>query len=112
MTDEPVQPVQLDQHRSSAGKMASEMRRHTIRDFEADQQALRLRQEELETQLLADASRTWPEVAVKAQYLIRLYAGTPEAQDGRRQKLIERALGDIARLLDGETGDPQPRTEE
>ena len=88
--------------------MASEIRRHTIRDFEADQRALRLRQEELETQLLAEPSRTWPDVAAKAQYLIRLYAATPDAQDARRQKLIEGALGDIARLLDGEPGDPQP----
>jgi hypothetical protein len=94
------EPVELDRHRSSAGKMASEIRRHAIRDSEADQQALRLQNHELEAQLLAETSRTWPELAAKAQYLIRLYAETAEAQDERRQKLIERALGDIARLLD------------
>lgn len=99
-------PVELDRHRSSAGKMASDMRRHAIRDWEADQHALRLRQRELEAQLLAETSRTWPEAALKAQYLIRLYADTAEAQDERRQKLIERALGDIARLL--EDGERQP----
>ena len=97
MTDE---PVDLDGRRSGAGKMASEIRRHAIRDWEADREELRLRQQELETQLLADTARTWPEVAAKAQYLIRLYAETPEAQDARRQKLIERALADIARLLE------------
>jgi hypothetical protein len=97
MTDE---PIDLDQHRSNAGKMASEIRRHAHRDSEADQQAARLRQQELEAQLAADSAQTWPEVAAKAQYLIRLYAETPDAQDERRKKLIDRALADIARFLD------------
>lgn len=97
MTDE---PVDLDRRRSAAGKMASEIRRHANRDSEADQQADRLRQHEFEAQLSAGTARTWPEVAAKAQYLIRLYAKTPEAQDDRHQKLIRRALADITRLLD------------
>ena len=95
-------PVDLDGRRSSAGKMASEIRRHANRDSEADQLAARLRQQELETQLAAESARTWPEVAAKAQYLIRLYAETAGAQDERRKKLIERALADIARLLNDE----------
>lgn len=96
MTDD---PVDLDARRSAEGQIAAEMRRRTLRDFEADQEALRLRQEELEAQLLAEPASNWHEVAIKAQYLIRRYAETPEARDERRQKLIERALGDIARLM-------------
>ncbi len=95
--------INLDQHRGPAGKMASEMRRHGRKGFEEDQEALRLRQEELETQLLAQPSETWPEAAAKAQYLIRRYAATAEAQDARRKKLIERALEDLARLTERET---------
>jgi hypothetical protein len=102
MTDK---PVDLDQHRGAAGKMASEMRRHCLKEFEADQAALRRRQEELETQLLAQPSETWPEAAAKAQYLIRRYAATAEAQDGRRKQLIDRALGDLARLIENERGE-------
>jgi hypothetical protein len=94
------EPLDLDSRRSSAGKMASDIRRHAIRDTEADRDATRLQQQELEAQLLAEEARTWPQVAAKAQYLIRLYAQTPEAQDARRAKLIERALADIARLLE------------
>lgn len=97
MTDE---PVDLDRHRSSAGKLASEMRRHAIKDSEADQEAFRLRNQELEAQLLAEAARTWPDLAMKAQYLIRRYAETQEAEDARHHKLIDRALADIASLLD------------
>lgn len=99
MTDD---PVELDLHRSSAGKLASEIRRHARRDSDADRETRRLRQQELEAQLLARDSRTWDEVALKAEYLIRHYAETREAQDARHQKLIERALADIARLLGDE----------
>lgn len=98
--DDDDDPVDLDERRSSAGRMATNIRRHSLKDFEADQESLRRRQEELETQLLAEPAETWPEAAAKAQYLLRLYAATNEAQDGRRQKLIERALGDLARLMD------------
>ena len=99
MTDD---PVELDSRRSNEGMMATEFRRHALKDFEADRAALRRRQEDLEAQLLAEPARTWPEAAAKAQYLIRRYAETPEAQDARRRELIQRALGDLARLIEGE----------
>lgn len=99
MTDD---PVDLDARRSAEGQIATEIRRHALRDFEADQAALRLRQEELEAQLLAEPASNWHEAAIKAQYLIRRYSETTEARDARRQDLIERALGDIARLIEEE----------
>lgn len=100
----PDDPVDLDARRSTESKMAADIRRHSLRDFEADQAALRLRQAELEAQLLAEPAADWHEAAAKAQYLIRRYAETPEAQDARRQKLIRRALADLARLIeDGAT---------
>jgi hypothetical protein len=93
-------PVDLDGRRSTAGRIATNIRRHSLKDFEAAQMSLRRQQEELETQLLAEPAETWTEAAAKAQYLLRLYADTTEAQDALRQKLIERALGDLARLID------------
>ena len=99
MTDD---PVELDTRRSNEGMMATELRRHSLKDFEADQAALRSRQEDLEAQLVAEPARTWAEAGAKAQYLIRRYAETSEAQDARRQKLIQRALSDLARLIEGE----------
>lgn len=97
MTDD---PVNLDTRRSAEGRIATDNRRHSLKDFEADQRALRLRQEELEVQLLAEPAITWHEAALKAQYLIRGYAETAEASDARRQELIERALGDLAQLIE------------
>jgi hypothetical protein len=93
-------PVDLDTRRSAENLMAADIRRHSLKDFEVDQTELRNRQRELETQLLAEPARTWHEAAARAQYLIRRYAETAEGQDARKQKLIERALGDLARLME------------
>ena len=99
MTDE---PVDLDEHRGMAAQQATEMRRRQLHEFQADQVALRRRQEELEKLLLAAPAETWPEAAAKAQYLIQLFADTSEAQDTRRKELIANALHDLARLCDRE----------
>jgi hypothetical protein len=93
-------PVSLDTRRSAESLIAADIRRHSLKDFEADQSELRKRQEELEAQLLAEPARTWHEAAARAQYLIRRYAETAEAQDARKQKLVARALGDLARLME------------
>jgi hypothetical protein len=99
MTDD---PIDLDGRRTGAGRIATDIRRQALHEFEAARESLRRRQEEIETQLLAEPAETWPEAAAKAQYLIRLYATTADAQDARRKQLIARALADIARLLDRE----------
>ena len=99
MTDD---PVELDTRRSAVNLMATDIRRHSLKDFEADQSELRKRQQELEAQLLSEPARTWHEAAARAQYLIRRYAETTEAQDARTQKLVERALSDLARLMEEE----------
>ena len=93
-------PVDLDEHRGMAAQEATEVRRQRLHEFQADQVALRRRQEELEKLLLAAPAETWPEAAAKAQYLIQLFAATPEAQDPRRKELIADTLDDLNRLCD------------
>ena|ERR671928_1482447 len=100
MTDD---PVELDERRGMAAQKATEIRRQRLQDFQANQTALRYQQEELEKLLLADPAETWPEAAAKAQYLIQLFAATPEAQDPRRKELIAHALEDLARLCERAT---------
>lgn len=97
MTDN---PVDLDEHRGMAAQKATELRRQRLHEFQVEQAALRRRQEELEKLLLAAPAETWREAAAKAQYLIELYAATPEAQDPRRKELIAHALDDLTRLCD------------
>ena len=94
MTDK---TIDLDQHRGMAAQKATELRR-LVADVEANEQALRLRQDELEAQLLAAPAANWHEAAEKARYLLNLFAGTLGAQDPRRQKLIAAVIADFKRL--------------
>ncbi len=104
MTDD--DPVDLDVHRGMAAQKATEIRRERLHRFQEDQATLRHRQEELETHLLAAPAETWSEAAVKAEYLIQLFAATPEAQDPRRKELIAHVMDDFARLCDLEEESP------
>lgn len=92
-------PVDLDAHRGMAAQKSTEIRRR-LHEVQADQAALHQRQEEFETFLLAAPAATWPEVAVKARYLIELFAASPEARDPRRKKLIASVLDELARMSD------------
>jgi hypothetical protein len=94
MTDK---TIDLDQHRGMAAQKATDLRR-LLADVEADQSALRRRQDELEAHLLAAPAANWHEAAEKARYLLNLFAATLTSQDPRRQKLIAAVLADFARL--------------
>jgi hypothetical protein len=89
--------VDLDQHRGMAAQKATKLRR-LLADVEENEKALRVRQEELESHLLAAPATTWPEAAEKARYLLNLFSATLAAEDPRRQKLIASVLTDFERL--------------
>ncbi len=94
MTDK---PIDLDEHRGMTAQKETDIRRR-LHEVQADQAALRQRQDELEKLLLSAPATSWPEAAAKARYLIELFAATPEARDPRRQKLIENVLEDLNKL--------------
>jgi hypothetical protein len=89
--------IDLDQRRGMAAQKATELRR-LLSTVEADEKQLRLRQDELESQLLAAPAGNWHDAADKARYLLNLFAAIPSAQDPRRQKLIAAVLADFQRL--------------
>jgi hypothetical protein len=89
--------IELDQHRGMAAQKATELRR-LLADVNANEQALRQRQDELESYLLAAPAENWQEAADKARYLLNLFAATLPAEDTRRQKLIAAVLADFKRL--------------
>ena len=111
MTD---QPINLDRRRGMTAQKLTEIRR-LLAGVEANEQALRDRQQELETQLLTVPATCWPEAAEKARYLLKLLAGIeqplegslsmPIAQDPRRQKLIANVFNDFERLTRNGGGD-------
>jgi hypothetical protein len=94
MTDK---AVDLDQHRGMAAQKATDLRR-LLADVEANERALRLRQDELEAHLVAAPAANWREAAEKARYLLNLFANSLTAQDPRRQRLIAAVLDDFERL--------------
>ena len=94
MTDK---PVELDEHRGMTAQKVTETRRR-LREVQANQSALRHRQEEFESYAVAAPSVSWPAVAERARYLIQLFAATPEVRDSRRQELIASVLDDLARF--------------
>jgi hypothetical protein len=101
MTD---RTIDLDQHRGMAAQKETEIRR-LVAEVEADERALRQRQDELEVQLLALPAATWHDAAEKARYLLNVFAATPAAQDPRRQKLIANVLEDFRHLSRSDQAD-------
>jgi hypothetical protein len=89
--------IDLDQHRGMAAQKATGLRR-LLAGVEENEKALRLRQDELETHLLASPAANWEEAAEKAGYLLNLFAATFAAEDPRRQKLVAAVLADFKRL--------------
>lgn len=98
------QPTNLDAHRGMAAQKATDLRRLQS-EVEADQEALRTRQAELEDLLATAPAADWPEVVEKARYLLGLFAQGLDASDLRRRKLIDRVLVDFDHLLDRSTHD-------
>ena len=94
MTDK---TIDLDQHRGMAAQKATGLRR-LLSEVEANETALRLRQDELELHLIAAPAANWHEAAEKARYLLNLFSNTVAAEDPRRQKLIAAVLDDFDRL--------------
>jgi hypothetical protein len=72
MTDK---AIELDARRGMAAQKATDLRR-LLADVEANEAALRLRQDELEAHLIAAPAANWEEAAGKARYLLNLFAAT------------------------------------
>jgi len=99
MTDK---TIDLDQHRGMAAQKATDLRR-LLANVEANERSLRLRQDELESHLIAAPAASWQEATEKPRYLLNLFAATLTSQDPLRQKLIAAVLADFERL----SGEPQ-----
>jgi hypothetical protein len=68
-----------------------------LADVEANEQALRVQRREVEDHLLVAPAANWQEAAAKARYRLTFFAGSPTAQDHRRQQLIAAVLADFRR---------------
>jgi hypothetical protein len=87
----------LDHHRGMAAQKATNLRR-LLADLAANEQALRTKLDELESQMIAAPASNWHEAAEKARYLLALFAASPAGEDPRRRKLIVAVLDDFKPL--------------
>jgi len=95
----PNAPIDLDRYRDSEARTtASQRRRRCLDSFRTDQASLERAQIAFEDDLMATPAQTWPLAAAKAQYLIQLFAATPQASDPRCRQFIEQTLDDLACL--------------
>jgi len=99
MTDH---PVDLDKHRGMAAQKATDLRR-ALADVENNVRQLREREADLEHRLMTVPAASWSEAAVKARYLLNLYAASLPAEDTRHRALVSALFDDFARLSEGES---------
>jgi hypothetical protein len=96
MADE---PLELDSHRGMAAQKATDLRR-ALAEVETHARELRERQAEIEHHLLPFPAASWPEAAVKARYVMKLYAAGLPPDDMGHRDLVAAILEDFARLTE------------
>lgn len=94
MTDH---PVDLDKHRGMAAQKATDLRR-ALADVENNVRQLREREADLENRLMTVPAASWSQAAVKARYLLNLYAASLPVEDTRHRALVSALFDDFARL--------------
>ncbi|AND93271.1 MULTISPECIES: hypothetical protein [Bradyrhizobium] len=90
-------PVDLDRHRGMAAQKATDLRR-ALAEVENNVRELREREADLENRLMTVPATSWPEAAVKARYLLNLYAASLSTEDSRHRALVTALFDDFARL--------------
>ena len=96
MTDK---TIDLDRRRGMEAQKATDLRR-LLAEVEANERALRARQDELQAHLIAAPAASWTEAAEKVRYVLGLYAATLATEDTRVRSLIAAVLADFKRLSD------------
>ncbi|MCG2670118.1 hypothetical protein ACFPFP_24510 [Bradyrhizobium sp. GCM10023182] len=90
-------PVDLDKHRGMAAQKATDLRR-ALAEVESNVRQLREREADLENRLMTVPAASWAEAAVKARYLLNLYAASLPVEDTRHRALVTALFDDFARL--------------
>ena len=80
-----------------AAQKATDLRR-ALADVENNARQLRERQADLENRLMTVPAASWSEAAVKARYLLNLYAASLPVEDTRHRALVAAMFDDFARL--------------
>jgi hypothetical protein len=90
--------IDLDGRRTTKDKVESLMRRRAANARSAPDAGFGKADVALDAAMMVEPARSWIQAMDKARFLLDQYSAIPEARDARIQKLIGRALGDMARL--------------
>ncbi len=90
-----AQVIDLDAHREAGAQFIVTLRR-SLR--EAQTRNGQLSGDSVEALLRQGPARTWREAADRLRHVIEHFSQMPAAQDRRQQRLVSRALRDIAYL--------------
>jgi hypothetical protein len=90
-------PVDLDKHRGLAAQKATDLRR-ALAEVENNVRELREREADLENRMMTAPAASWAEAAVKARYLLNLYAASLPVEDTRHRALVAALFDDFAKL--------------
>jgi hypothetical protein len=93
------QPLDLDKHRGMAAQKATDIRRALV-EVENNARQLREQQAVLENQFLSVPAVSWPEAAIKARYVLNIYAAQLAPGDTHNRDLVATILADFTRLAD------------
>ena len=91
-------PIDLDGRRTVAARLEMGIRRRAANSGSSPDVCCTGQDAELDAALKAGPARSWTEAADKVRFLLDRFSAAPEARDARIQKLIGRAMGDLARL--------------
>ena len=90
--------INLDAYRGPAARRAAEIRRRRLKRSHESPEDIQCGREELGQLLGLSPAQSWSKVAPKVQYVVRVFATTPEAREPGRMALIGQILDDLAWL--------------
>ena len=91
-------PIDLDGRRTTEGKLEIQSRRRAANTRFPPEPCGDMVDAALDAAMLVKPARTWIEAMEATRFLLERFSATPQARDARIQKLIGRAMGDLARL--------------
>jgi hypothetical protein len=97
-------PIDLDGRRTPQGKIEIALRRNAANSRKRIETRGGESDAALDAAMLVEPARSWIAAMDKVRFLLERYSASPEARDARVQKLIGRAMSDLARLKKREEG--------
>lgn len=91
-------PVDLDGRRRGEGRLKVILRRKAVNSGYSPKMGCDRLEAEIDARLARGPALDWAQALDAVRFLLDQYAAAPEARAPQTRRLIDRALGDLARL--------------